>query len=190
MRLIPTELPGLVVVEPPRFDDDRGWFMETFHAARFDAALAALGLPPAPAFVQDNHSCSHAGVLRGMHFQAAPHAQGKLVRVVAGRAFDVAVDVRRGSPSFGRWFGLELTPANRRQLWVPAGFAHGLLALEDDTQVVYKVTTHHVPACERGFAWGDPAVGIRWPWPAGRIRSLARDAEAPPLAAIEPFDPA
>ena len=131
MKLLPTELPGVVLIETPQFADDRGWFMESFNVARWQEGLQVLGLPRPRPFVQDNHSCSQAGVLRGLHYQLPPHAQGKLVRVVKGAAFDVAVDIRRTSPTFGQWVGMELSAANRRQLWVPEGFAHGFIALED-----------------------------------------------------------
>ncbi len=182
MRLVPTELPGVVVVEPQVFADDRGWFMESFNAARFDAALAALGLPPPGLFVQDNHSCSAAGVLRGLHYQLPPHPQGKLVRVVKGAVYDVAVDIRKGSPTFGRWVGVELSAENRRQLWIPPGFAHGFLALQDDTHFLYKTTDVYARECERAIRWDDPAIGIAWPLP-GRLapRVAAKDAAAPKL---------
>ena len=184
MKLLPTELPGVVIVEPAVFADDRGWFMESWNQARFDAALKAMGLPAPRPFVQDNHSCSRAGVLRGLHYQLPPHAQGKLVRVVAGAAFDVAVDLRRGSPTFGRWTGAELSAANRRQLWIPEGFAHGFVALADDTHFLYKTTDVYAKDCERSLRWDDPALGIRWPLPAGmRAPLLApKDAAAPLLA--------
>jgi dTDP-4-dehydrorhamnose 3,5-epimerase len=129
MKLIPSPLQDVLIIEPDVFADDRGWFTESFNAPRLDAALKALGLPAAPPFVQDNHSCSRAGVLRGLHYQLPPHAQGKLVRVVQGRVWDVTVDIRRSSPHFGCWAGIELSAANRRQLWIPPGFAHGFLAL-------------------------------------------------------------
>jgi dTDP-4-dehydrorhamnose 3,5-epimerase len=187
MKLHPTELPGVVAVEPVVFGDDRGWFMESFNAPRFDAALQAMGLPGAGPFVQDNHSCSAAGVLRGLHLQLPPHAQGKLVRVVKGAVFDVAVDVRRGSPHFGRWTGQTLSADNRRQLWIPPGFAHGFLALEDDTHFLYKTTDVYARECERALRWDDPAIGIRWPL-AGRAPRLAdKDAAAPLLAEAEVF---
>jgi dTDP-4-dehydrorhamnose 3,5-epimerase len=186
MKLIPTELPGVVIVEPAVFGDDRGWFMESFNEARFEAGLAALGLPPAGRFVQDNHSCSQAGVLRGLHYQLPPHAQGKLVRVVKGRAFDVAVDIRRGSPGFGRWVGVELTAENRRQLWIPAGFAHGFQSLEDDTHFLYKTTDVYAKDCERSIRWDDPAIGITWPL-AALLRLAPKDAAAPLLEAAELF---
>ncbi|MCA3250804.1 MAG: dTDP-4-dehydrorhamnose 3,5-epimerase [Pseudomonadota bacterium] len=190
MRLVATALPGVVLVEPAVFADDRGWFMESWNQARFDAGLAGLGLPAPRAFVQDNHSCSRAGVLRGLHYQLPPHAQGKLVRVTRGRVFDVAVDIRRGSPSFGRWVGTELSAANRRQLWIPEGFAHGFVALEDDTEFLYKTTDIYVRECERSIRWDDPAIGIDWPLPAGLAAPLLapKDAAAPPLAQAEVFD--
>lgn len=187
MRLIATELPGVVIVEPAVFGDDRGWFSETYNEVRFNAALQAMGLPAAPRFVQDNHSCSKAGVLRGLHYQLPPHAQGKLVRVVKGSAYDVAVDIRKGSPTLGRWAGVELSAENRRQLWIPAGLAHAFLALEDDTHFLYKTTDFYAKDCERSIRWDDPAIGIRWPLPAGLTAPLvaAKDAAAPPLAAAE-----
>lgn len=189
MKFIPTPLPGVVIVEPQAFEDDRGWFMESWNAARFEAGLAQLGLPPAGPFVQDNHSVSKQGVLRGLHYQLPPQPQGKLVRVVKGAAWDVAVDIRRASPSFGQWFGLELTPANRRQLWIPPGFAHGFVALEDDTHFLYKTTDVWSRECERAIRWDDPAIGIAWPLPDGRAPLVApKDAAAPPLAQADTFE--
>lgn len=169
-------------MEPAVFADERGWFMESFNAPRFEAALAERGLPAAGPFVQDNHSSSQRGVLRGLHYQVPPHAQGKLVRVVRGRAFDVAVDIRRGSLSFGRWFGLELSQANRCQLWIPPGFAHGFLALEDDTEFLYKTTDVYAKDCERSLRWDDPQLAIEWPaMPAAPVLA-EKDSSAPPLA--------
>jgi dTDP-4-dehydrorhamnose 3,5-epimerase len=187
MKLVRTALPGLLLVEPAVFADERGWFMESFNQPRWEAALAALGEPVLPVFVQDNHSCSRAGVLRGLHYQLPPHAQGKLVRVVQGAAYDVALDIRRGSPHFGRWFGVELTAANRRQLWIPPGFAHAFIALEDDTHFLYKTTDVYAKDCERSIRWNDPALAIAWPLPAGVKAPLvaAKDAAAPPLAEAE-----
>jgi dTDP-4-dehydrorhamnose 3,5-epimerase len=184
MKLLPTSLPGVVLIEPTVFSDDRGWFFESFNEARFSAALEDIGLPVPRQFVQDNHSCSKAGVLRGLHFQRPPHAQGKLVRVVQGAAFDVAIDIRRGSPSFGQWVGAELTADNKRQLWIPEGFAHGFVALEDNTHFLYKTTDVYAKDCEGSVAWNDPAIGIRWPMPAGVTAPLiaAKDAAAPVLA--------
>ena len=189
MKAKSTSLPGVVLLEPQVFGDDRGWFMESFNAVRFEQALADLGLPPAGAFVQDNHSCSQAGVLRGLHYQLPPHAQGKIVRVSRGRVYDVAVDVRQGSPNFGRWVGTELSAENRRQLWIPPGFAHGFLALEEGTEFLYKTTDVYARDCERAIRWDDPVIGIAWPLPPGVLpRLAAKDAEAPLLAAAEVFD--
>lgn len=179
MKLIPARIPDVVVIEPAVFGDDRGWFMESFNQARFEAELTKLGLPVPRPFVQDNHSCSKAGVLRGLHYQLNPHAQGKLVRVVKGSAFDVAVDIRRGSPTFGQWVGAALSAANHRQMWIPEGFAHGFLALEDDTHFLYKTTDVYAKDCERSILWNDPAIGIEWPL-GGLTPSLApKDLQAP-----------
>ena len=186
MRLVPTDLPGVVCIEPDVFADERGWFMESFNESRFTQALADLGEPAPRRFVQDNHSCSAANVLRGLHYQLPPHAQGKLVRVVRGRAFDVAVDIRPGSPTFGRWAGIELDARGHRQLWIPEGFAHGFLALEDDTHFLYKTTDVYARDCERAIRWDDPAIGIRWPLAPGTApRLAAKDADAPPLSEVE-----
>ena len=183
MKLLPTALPGVVVVEPTVHADDRGWFLESFNEARFAEALRTLGLAVPRRFVQDNHSCSRAGVLRGLHYQLPPHAQGKLVRVVQGAAFDVAVDIRRGSPAFGRWIGMELSAENKRQLWIPEGFAHGFLALQDDTHFLYKTTDVWARDHERGVRWNDPRIGIDWPVVAGGAPIVAaKDAAAPLLA--------
>jgi dTDP-4-dehydrorhamnose 3,5-epimerase len=183
MKLLTTALPGVVIVEPAVFGDDRGWFMESWNGARFDEGLRQLGLPSPRPFVQDNHSCSHAGVLRGLHYQLPPHPQGKLVRVVKGSAFDVAVDIRRGSPGFGQWIGVELSAANHRQLWIPEGFAHGFLALEDDTHFLYKTTDIYARDCERSLRWDDPAIGIEWPLArvGGMPKVAPKDAAAPRL---------
>ena len=156
MRVTETRLPEVKIIDPVVRGDERGFFIETWNAR--DYAAAGLG----DAFVQDNHSRSARGVLRGLHYQIE-QAQGKLVRVVAGRAFDVAVDIRRASPRFGQWVGVELSAANKRLLWVPPGFAHGFLALEDDTDFVYKCTDFYAPAHERSLLWSDPAIGIDWP---------------------------
>lgn len=156
MKLIETAIPGPLVIEPRVFGDARGFFMETWNAAAF--AAAGLDLT----FVQDNHSRSQKGVLRGLHFQN-PGAQGKLVRVTRGAVFDVAVDLRASSPTFGQWAGVELSAANNRMFWVPEGFAHGFLTLEDDTDFLYKCTAPYAPTSEYTLAWDDPAVGIDWP---------------------------
>jgi dTDP-4-dehydrorhamnose 3,5-epimerase len=182
MKLTPTELTGVVIVEPAVFGDERGWFYESFNEPKFQAGLRELGLPAPRPFVQDNHSKSAAGVLRGLHYQLPPHAQGKLVRVVRGRVWDVAVDIRAGSPSFGRWVGVELSEANHRQLWIPEGFAHGFLSLEDDTEFLYKTTDVYAKDCERAIRWDDPALAIAWPLGDGQPALAPKDATAPPLA--------
>ena len=156
MNIIETALPGVLIIEPRVFGDSRGFFMETWNAAAF--AAAGLDL----AFVQDNHSRSQKGVLRGLHFQN-PGPQGKLVRVTNGAVFDVAVDLRASSPTFGQWVGVELSAENKRMFWVQEGFAHGFLTLEDDTDFLYKCTAPYAPANEFTLVWNDPAVGIEWP---------------------------
>lgn len=183
MKALPTTLPGVLLIEPAVFGDDRGWFMESFNEQRFAALLEEQRLPPARRFVQDNHSCSKAGVLRGLHYQLPPHAQGKLVRVVQGAAWDVAVDIRRGSPTHGCWFGAELSADNKRLLWIPEGFAHGFVALVDDTHFLYKTTDFYARDCERSIRFDDPAIGIEWPLPQGLQPLVApKDAAAPLLA--------
>jgi dTDP-4-dehydrorhamnose 3,5-epimerase len=165
-----TSLPGVLLIEPKVFGDDRGFFMETYRADAFREA----GITEA--FVQDNHSRSARGVLRGLHYQE-PKAQGKLVRCTHGAIFDVAVDIRRGSPSFGHWFGLELSDANKRMLWIPPGFAHGFCALEDDSDLVYKCTSLYDAASDRSLLWNDPAIGIEWPIAEPLLST--KDANAP-----------
>ncbi len=184
MKLHSTPLPGVLILEPSVIADERGWFMESFNEARFNHAVQALGLAMPPRFVQDNHSCSNAGVLRGLHYQLPPHAQGKLVRVVQGAAYDVAVDITPGSPTFGRWFGIELSASNQRQLWIPPGFAHGFLALTQDTHFLYKTTDVYARECERSIRFDDAAIGIQWPSVPGVPRLLVapKDAAAPLLA--------
>jgi dTDP-4-dehydrorhamnose 3,5-epimerase len=169
----PTPLPGVLVVTPRVFGDARGFFLETFHQAKY----AAHGITGP--FVQDNWSHSAKGILRGLHFQN-PNAQGKLVQVVRGAVFDVAVDIRVGSPTFGKWFGLELSEGNKRQLWIPAGFAHGFCALSDDTDFMYKCTALYAPDCEQSIRWDDPAIGIDWPVKQPALSK--KDLEAPLLA--------
>ena len=186
MKLFATALPGVLIVEPAVFGDERGWFMESFNEARWLAALQALGQAPSRRFVQDNHSCSQAGVLRGLHYQLPPHAQGKLVRVVKGSAFDVAVDIRSGSPNFGQWIGVELSATSYRQLWIPEGFAHGFMALEDDTHFLYKTTDVYAKDCERCIRWDDPQLAVRWPVVgSGSPRLAPKDAAAPLFADAE-----
>lgn len=151
-------IPDLVLLAPPRFTDERGFFMESFNARRF-AEAAGEGYR----FVQDNHSLSHRRVLRGLHYQLPPHAQGKLVRVIGGAVFDVAVDIRRSSPTFGRWEAVTLSAENGRQFWIPPGFAHGFLTLSDEAEVLYKTTDYYAPECERSIIWNDPDLAIAWP---------------------------
>lgn len=178
MKLVDTAIPDVKIVEPAIFGDDRGFFMETWNAKAF--AQAGLDL----AFVQDNHSRSAKGVLRGLHYQLR-QPQGKLVRVVRGAAFDVAVDIRRGSATFGRSVGVTLTDANKRMLWVPPGFAHGFLSLEDETEFLYKCTDFYAPEHERALLWSDPALGIDWPLDGLLPQLSAKDAAALPLADAE-----
>ncbi|KPP94408.1 dTDP-4-dehydrorhamnose 3,5-epimerase [Erythrobacter sp. HL-111] len=180
MKLIPTAIPGPLIVEPRVFGDERGFFMETWS----ESVFARLGLELA--FVQDNHSHSQRGVLRGLHFQN-PGAQGKLVRVARGRVFDVAVDLRRSSDHFGQWIGVELSADNKRMLWIPEGFAHGFLTLEDDTDFLYKCTAPYAPECEHTLAWDDPAVGIDWPLDGLDPVVSAKDGKGVPLAQAEAF---
>ena len=182
MQITATALPGVLILEPKVFADERGFFLESFSQRAFDAAVGQ-----SVAFVQDNHSRSQRGVLRGLHYQLPPHAQGKLVRVVRGSAFDVAVDIRRGSATFGRWVGVTLDATNHRQVWIPPGFAHGFLALEDDTDFLYKTTADYAKDCERAVAWNDPAIGIAWPTLGLAPQLAAKDATAPLLAEAETF---
>ena len=162
MNVIETKIKDLLIFEPRVFGDDRGWFMESFNQQVFEKALSDRGLE-VPNFVQDNHSFSKKGVLRGLHYQLNPHAQGKLVRVVQGRAWDVAVDIRENSKTFGEWVGVELTADNHKQFWIPEGFAHGFLALEDNTQFLYKATNYYNKESEGAIIWNDPTIGIEWP---------------------------
>lgn len=183
MNCIPTELPDVLILEPRVFGDDRGFFYESFNARNFEAATGVK-----TAFVQDNHSRSARGVLRGLHYQIE-QAQGKLVRVTHGEVYDVAVDLRRGSPSFGRWVGVHLSAANKRQLWVPAGFGHGFLVLSEFAEFLYKTTDYYAPAHERTIAWNDPTLAIDWPLPEGFAEPLlsAKDRDGKRLSEAELF---
>jgi len=151
------EIPEVILIEPEVFSDERGFFMETYKYSEF----ASFGI--SERFVQDNHSRSVKGVLRGLHYQNPPKAQGKLVRVVVGEIFDVAVDIRKGSPTYGKWVGVKLSAENKRMLYIPPGFAHGFCVLSDVAEVVYKVTEEYAPESEAGIIWNDPEVGIDWP---------------------------
>lgn len=183
MNVITTELPGVLVLEPRVFGDERGFFMESFNQQRFDEATGT-----AYRFVQDNHSRSARGVLRGLHYQLPPHAQGKLVRVTQGAVFDVAVDLRRGSAGFGRWMGVELSGENHRQLWIPPGCAHGFLVLSESADFLYKTTGYYAPQAERCLLWNDADLGIDWP-DIGRPPLLsAKDAQGRAFAQADTFE--
>lgn len=180
MKIIETAIPGPLIIEPRVFGDHRGFFMETWNQRTF--AEAGLDM----AFVQDNHSRSQKGVLRGLHFQK-PGTQGKLVRVTSGAVFDVAVDLRRSSPHFGQWVGVELSADNKRMFWVPEGFAHGFLTLADDTDFLYKCTALYAPQHERTLLWNDPAVGVAWPLDGITPLISEKDARGLALADIPVF---
>jgi dTDP-4-dehydrorhamnose 3,5-epimerase len=181
MNVVPTSLPGVVVLEPRVFGDERGFFLESWNARTF---VDATGLDVQ--FVQDNHSRSARNVLRGIHYQVV-RPQGKLVRVVSGAVFDVAVDLRASSPTFGHWDGVELSAQNHRQLWIPPGFGHGFLVLSDSADFLYKTTEYWIQQHDRAVRWDDPALGIRWPL-AGAPVLADKDARAPLLAAAEVFE--
>jgi dTDP-4-dehydrorhamnose 3,5-epimerase len=183
VKITPTALEGALIVDPIVHADERGWVMESWHQRDFDAAV---GQPVR--FVQDNQSASRRGVLRGLHYQLPPHAQGKLIRVLQGRIYDVAVDLRRSSQSFGRWIGIELSAENRRQLWLPPGLAHGYLVLGDGAEVFYKATAHYAQGAERCISWNDPTLAIDWPLCGGAPVVSGRDARAPAYSAATCFD--
>ncbi|MEO9461774.1 MAG: dTDP-4-dehydrorhamnose 3,5-epimerase [Marinomonas sp.] len=180
MKIIECDIPGPLIIEPRVFGDDRGFFMESWNAAAF--AEAGLDLN----FVQDNHSRSQKGVLRGMHFQN-PAPQGKLVRVVQGAVFDAVVDMRRSSEHFGKWTGVTLSAENKRMFWVPEGFAHGFLTLEDDTDFLYKCTSAYAPEHECSLAWDDPDVGIEWPLEGKEPALSGKDADGTPMSKVPAF---
>ncbi|MEW6512975.1 MAG: dTDP-4-dehydrorhamnose 3,5-epimerase [Pseudomonadota bacterium] len=177
----PTAIPDVLIIEPKVFGDARGFFFESYNRQAFKEAT---GLDVD--FVQDNHSKSAKGVLRGLHYQLPPKAQGKLVRVVQGEVFDVAVDIRKSSPTFGKWVGDILSAENKKQLWIPPGFAHGFLTLSDTAEFLYKTTDYYSPEHERGLLWSDPALGIPWPI-EGAPQLAAKDAAAPTLTQAEVF---
>jgi dTDP-4-dehydrorhamnose 3,5-epimerase len=179
VKIVETELPGCLILEPKVFRDERGFFLESWNAGAYRKALGEM------TFVQDNHSRSRRYVLRGLHYQIV-QPQGKLVRVVRGAAFDVAVDLRRSSPAFGRWTGVELSEDNVRQFWIPPGFAHGFLALSETVDFLYKTTDYYAPAHERCLAWNDPDIGIAWPAGVTPLLS-AKDAAGLPLRQAEVF---
>ncbi|MFC3685206.1 dTDP-4-dehydrorhamnose 3,5-epimerase [Hydrogenophaga luteola] len=181
MKATPQSIPEVILFEPKVFGDDRGFFFESFNHARFEEAV---GRPVR--FVQDNHSKSTKGVLRGLHYQVQ-QAQGKLVRVVQGEVFDVAVDIRRSSPTFGKWVGAHLTAENKHQLWVPEGFAHGFVVLSNTAEFLYKTTDYYAPAHERSILWNDPDLGIDWGYD-GTPTLSAKDRAALLLKNAEVFD--
>jgi dTDP-4-dehydrorhamnose 3,5-epimerase len=173
MNVIKTDIPEVIIFEPKVFGDDRGFFFESFNQKLF---TEATGLQRN--FVQDNHSKSSKGVLRGLHYQLPPMAQGKLVRVVQGEVFDVAVDIRKSSPTFGKWIGVHLSAENKRQLWIPEGFAHGFLTLSDTAEFLYKTTNYYSPKDEGAIAWNDAELAIQWP-EAGDTLVSGKDQIAP-----------
>lgn len=180
MKAVPTSIPDVLVIEPKVFGDARGFFLESFNQQQFESAIGRR-----VGFVQDNHSRSLRGVLRGLHYQIH-RAQGKLVRVIRGSVFDVAVDMRRSSSSFGHWIGVELSEENHRQLWIPEGFAHGFLVLSESADFVYKTTEYYAPEGERCVAWNDPDIGIDWPV-TGQPLLSAKDQQGLAFAHAEQF---
>jgi len=184
MKLVQTSIKDVVIIEPAVYGDERGWFMESFNEEKFHSSLKALGLSVPRSFVQDNHSCSAKGVLRGLHFQRAPHAQGKLVRVVRGSAFDVAVDIRPDSETYLQWVGVELSDRNNHMLWIPEGFAHGFVALEDNTHFLYKTTDYYDKDSEGALHWNDSKLNIQWPASDDYIIS-EKDDKAPKVDSLK-----
>lgn len=183
MNIIKTDIPEVMIIEPRVFGDARGFFYESFNSKIFNEAVGRK-----VDFVQDNHSQSQKGVLRGLHYQLDPYAQGKLVRCIEGEVFDVAVDIRRSSPTFGQWVGVVLSAENNRQLWIPEGFAHGFLAMSDRVQFVYKATNYYAPQSERSIIWNDADIGINWPELADSPLSLSeKDLKATSLASAEVY---
>lgn len=182
MNVVKTDIEGLLILEPKVFGDARGFFFESFNQQAFNAAT---GLDAQ--FVQDNHSRSAKGVLRGLHYQLPPFAQGKLVRCVRGAVFDVAVDIRAGSSTFGKWVGVELSEDNHRQFWIPPGFAHGFVTLTDTADFLYKTTAYYAPTHDRSILWSDPDIGIKWPDMADAPQLSAKDAAARSLASADVF---
>jgi dTDP-4-dehydrorhamnose 3,5-epimerase len=182
VKVIDSGLEGVKIVEPEAHVDARGFFMESFNRRDFARAVGRD-----VDFVQDNHSRSSRGVLRGLHYQLPPHAQAKLVRVVAGEIYDVAVDVRRGSPTLGKWTAAVLSAENRRQAWIPEGFAHGFMVLSESADVLYKTTDYYAPGLERAVAWNDPAIGIAWPAGIAPLLST-KDLAARTLAEADLFE--
>lgn len=180
MKVTATKIPGLLIIEPRVFGDERGFFFESFNEKAFAEATGVK-----PSFVQDNHSKSAKGVLRGLHYQLPPKAQGKLVRVVQGEVFDVAVDIRKDSPTYGQWVGEVLSADNKKQLWIPPGFAHGFLTLSDTAEFLYKTTDYWSPEHERAIRWNDDTLKIDWPLNGLTPQLAAKDAAAVAFSAAE-----
>ncbi len=183
MKFTPLAIPDVFLIEPKVFGDARGFFLESFRQDLFNQATGTNY-----EFIQDNHSRSSRGVLRGLHYQLPPHAQGKLVRVISGAVFDVAVDIRRSSPTFGQWVGAELSAENHHQLWIPPGFAHGFVVLSDTADFVYKTTAYYAPESDRGVRWDDADIGIQWPTLDVPFSLSDKDQKQPLLQQVDLFD--
>ena len=178
-KFIPQKIPDIILIEPSVFGDERGFFLESYKKSEFMEAGIILD------FVQDNHSCSAKGVLRGLHYQTEPHAQGKLIRVLRGRIFDVVVDIRKNSPWYGQYVSVELSEKNRNLFWIPPGFAHGFCALEENSEIYYKTTDEYSPDCDHGIQYDDPAIGIVWPDLGTKFILSKKDSHLPKLAHAE-----
>lgn len=183
MKFTPLAIPDVFLIEPKVFGDARGFFLESFRQDLFNQATGTNY-----GFIQDNHSRSGKGVLRGLHYQLPPHAQGKLVRVISGAVFDVAVDIRRSSPTFGKWVGAELSAENHHQLWIPPGFAHGFVVLSDTADFVYKTTAYYAPESDRGLLWNDSDIAIAWPQLDIAFSLSEKDQHQPAFKQAELFD--
>ena len=183
MKFTPLAIPDVFLIEPKVFGDARGFFLESFRQDLFNQATGTNC-----EFIQDNHSRSSKGVLRGLHYQLPPHAQGKLVRVISGAVFDVAVDIRRSSPTFGQWVGAELSAENHHQLWIPPGFAHGFVVLSDTADFVYKTTAYYAPESDRGLLWNDPDIAIAWPQLDIDFSLSEKDLHQPAFKQAEVFE--
>ena len=182
MNVVGAQIEGVKIIEPQVFDDSRGWFVEQYNAARYKAAGIDAD------FVQDNESFSSKGVVRGLHWQAAPHTQAKLVRVIRGAVWDVVVDIRKGSPTYGQHVSFVLSAENKRQLYIPRGFAHGFIVLEDNTLFSYKCDSSYCPSADRGMLFSDPDLGIEWPEVDVEIRLSEKDMRLPRFREIEPWE--
>lgn len=180
MNVINTHIPDVLILEPKVFGDERGFFFESFNQKSFEQAIGRH-----VEFVQDNHSCSSKGVLRGLHYQLAPYAQAKLVRCLRGSIYDVAVDIRENSPTFGKWVGVELSASNKKQIWIPEGFAHGFIALEDNSEILYKTNNYYSKECERAIIWNDEHLNIEWPLEPNTISE--KDFQAPTFSVADKF---